>query len=80
MSVVRPPIHQLDATNLKELVTRLAAARRCGLLALLTLWRAPIVVLYEIVGFIGVGLIPTAFARLRHSLGSCTKVTVWVFD
>jgi hypothetical protein len=62
MSVATSPIYQLGGTYVEELVLRLAAARWGGLSALLALWSASVVILYEVIRFICVALIATAFA------------------
>jgi hypothetical protein len=62
MSVATSPIYQLGGTYVEELVLRLAAARWGGLSTLLALWSASVVILYEVIRFICVALIATAFA------------------
>lgn len=62
MSVATSPIYQLGGAYVEELILRLAAARWRGLSALLALWSASVVILYEVIRFICVALIATAFA------------------
>jgi hypothetical protein len=62
MSVVTSPIYQLGGTYVEELVLRLAATRWGSFFALLALWSSSVVILYEVIGFICVALIATAFA------------------
>jgi hypothetical protein len=51
---------------LEEFILRLGAAGCIGLLGLLGLRSTAFIILYEVVGFIVIALITTAFARLYH--------------